>query len=409
MNFLRRLKIFTKNIIYIISTTEKVHTHAQEIKRFKQLYENHDKYINSHTSELQAIRESFQAYTKRLEEHNKHINNNTKRLEEHNKYINSHTNELKALRETMKEYPNKFTQIGLAHSELKNRYEQLEKQHLKDQNNLNSLKKELENYREIHSETERAMYHFVQKQLLSQSLIYHNKLESFMEKPTQEQANDFTKEYLDTYYLAFEDKFRGSRESILRRYEEYYNFVQNSPKVSLDIGCGRGEWVELLQDRGIDAQGVDLNSAMLQVGKDAGVQNLNEEDAFTFLENIPPNTYDLITAFHIIEHIPFEKLLVLLSQIKRVAKDGAVILLETPNPTNLQVAATHFYNDPTHLNPLPSRVMEFMLEYLGFTEVKTHHINPYAKEHHLDGDNKESQTLNKYLYGAQDYLLVAKV
>ena len=255
---------------------------------------------------------------------------------------------------------------------------------------------------------ERKMYHFVQKQFLAQSLLYHDKLQDLLSTPSEQKAHDLTKAYLESYYLAFEDKFRGSRDSILKRYEEYYRFVPNTPQNALDIGCGRGEWVELLQAKNINAHGVDLNSAMLGVAKDAGVQNLYDQDAFAFLQNTPPQSYDLITAFHIIEHIPFEKLLVLLSQIKRVAKEGATILLETPNPANLQVAANHFYNDPTHLNPLPHRVVEFMLEYLGFYEVKTHHINPYAKEHHLSTDTPEAKTLNRHLYSAQDYIITAK-
>lgn len=370
MSFFRRLRIFFKNIIYIISTTEQVYTTKTELEHLKKLLQNHNNYINSHTDQLQAFRE------------------------------------------TMQEYPKKFTQLGEAYSALKDRYEKSQKhaqeQYQKLENSLIALQEQIKHYEQIHRETERAMYHFVQKQLLAQSLLYHDKLEALMQNPTLQNANDFTKEYLDTYYLAFEDRFRGSRDSILKRYEEYYRFVPTTPQSALDIGCGRGEWVELLQAKGIDAHGVDLNAAMLQVAKDAGVQNLHEADAFAFLEAAPAQSYDLITAFHIIEHIPFEKLLLLLSQIKRVAREGATILLETPNPANLQVAATHFYNDPTHLNPLPSRVMEFMLEYLGFFEVKAHHINPYAKEHHLTPQTQEAKTLNCYLYSAQDYVLVAK-
>ena len=259
---------------------------------------------------------------------------------------------------------------------------------------------------QLHTEPE--IYHFIQKQFLAQSLLYHDKLQALLQNPTEQNAKDLTKEYLDSYYLAFEDKFRGSRESILARYEVYYRFVPNTPQKALDIGCGRGEWVELLQAKGIESHGVDLNSAMLGIAKDAGVQNLHDQDAFAFLEATPAQSYDLISAFHIIEHIPFEKLLLLLTQIKRVAKQGATILLETPNPANLQVAANHFYNDPTHLNPLPHRVMEFMLEYLGFYEVKTHHINPYPKEQHLSTNTPEASTLNRHLHSAQDYIITAK-
>jgi O-antigen chain-terminating methyltransferase len=377
MNFLKRLRIFFKNIVYIISTTEQIYTtkkdiqnQAQELLRIKNLLKNHDRYINGHTDQLQAFRD------------------------------------------TVKEFPQKFVQLGKAHTALKADYERSQLQNKEQlaglQEQLVKSQEKLSRYEEIHDNTQRAMYHFVQQRFLAQSLLYHDKLQTLLQSPTTQNAHDFTKEYLDTYYLAFEDRFRGSRNSILDRYAEYYRFVPNTPQNALDIGCGRGEWVELLQAKGINAHGVDRNTAMLQVAKDAGVQNLHDEDAFVFLQKHPAQSFDLITAFHIIEHIPFEKLLLLLSEIKRVAKEGATVLLETPNPANLQVAATHFYNDPTHLNPLPHRVMEFMLEYLGFFEVKTHHINPYADVHHLGTNTPEASTLNRYLFGAQDYIITAK-
>jgi O-antigen chain-terminating methyltransferase len=270
------------------------------------------------------------------------------------------------------------------------------------------FKKQHAIYEQTHNNTEHKMYHFVQKHLLAQSLIFQQKLQPLLEHPQAQEVANFSKTYLDAYYVAFENKFRGSRQSILKRYEEYYRFVPEKPDNALDIGCGRAEWVEILQSKNIQAHGVDLNTYMLEEGRANNVQNLHEADAIEFLRQTPSATYDLITAYHIIEHLQFQDLLVLLSEIKRVAKPNATILLETPNPANLQVAATHFYNDPTHLNPLPHRVVEFMLEYLGFHTITTHHINPYAQEHHLKNQTEEANTLNRYLYQAQDYLVEAR-
>jgi len=188
---------------------------------------------------------------------------------------------------------------------------------------------------------------------------------------------------MDDYYVAFEDKFRGSRPSILKRYIPYLKYIdpvlqniENKNIKALDIGCGRGEWLQLLQEKNIDAQGLDLNNSILNIAKQNGVKNLQKSDAISFLKKVKDNTYDIVTAFHIIEHIPYEKLFELLQEIKRVSKKDAIILLETPNPLNIEVGAYSFYMDPTHLNPLPAPNIKFMAEYIGFKNVTIDYINP---------------------------------
>lgn len=219
---------------------------------------------------------------------------------------------------------------------------------------------------------------------------------------------------LDNYYLKFENKFRGSRISILEKYKPYLNYIptlntQHPTLTALDIACGRAEWVQLLQEKNIEAYGVDLNNSMLKVGKSNGVKNLQKADAFDYLNSCKDSTFDLISAFHLIEHIPYEKLITLLQEIKRVSKPNATILLETPNPDNLLVASKNFYFDPTHLNPLPSDMMKFFLEYLGFVDVQVKFLHPMKEELHLTEDTQSAKLLNTLLYKEQDYLLVAKV
>lgn len=225
------------------------------------------------------------------------------------------------------------------------------------------------------------------------------KIDILEEKLKQQTQNPKPKNpQLDNFYVAFEDKFRGSRVSILKRYESYLKYIdpmldkkKASTVKSLDIGCGRGEWVELLQKRDIDASGIDMNKSILAVAKKNGVKNTHLSDATSYLKNIKDNTYDIVTAFHIIEHIPYEKLFELIQEIKRVSKKDAVILLETPNPKNLEVATYSFYLDPTHLNPLPAQNIKFMVEYIGFKEVSIEYINPSTSPQ-----------------DAKDYIIIAK-
>ena len=242
------------------------------------------------------------------------------------------------------------------------------------------------------------MHTQVTKHITNQALLFNNTIQDYLTTQPKLQVNDSklpTSFLLDDFYLSFENIFRGSRELISQRYQDYLKYLTPNIKTALDIGCGRAEWVELLQQNSIQSHGVDQNLAMLNIAKEKGIKNLNKSDAFEYLSTCQDNTFDLISAFHIIEHIPYEKLLTLLIEIKRVAIPNATILLETPNPQNLTVASYEFYKDPTHLNPLPAPVIKFMLEYIGFKEVVINYIHPLAKQ--------ESTPTS-----AQDYLIVAK-
>ena len=147
---------------------------------------------------------------------------------------------------------------------------------------------------------------------------------------------------------------------------------------------------------------------MLNVGRDAGVKNLQYVDIFDFLKSCKDNSFDLVSAFHIIEHIPYKQLFILLQEIKRISTPNATILLETPNPANLLVASYEFYKDPTHLNPLPSDVIKFMVEYIGFKDVKVDFLHPFPKTEHIKENSEVASKLNSYLYREQDYLIIAK-
>jgi O-antigen chain-terminating methyltransferase len=211
-------------------------------------------------------------------------------------------------------------------------------------------------------------------------------------------------------YLEFEASFRGSREMIRERLKSNLGYFRENAGVLsepvLDLGCGRGEWLQLLKEENIPAIGVDTNTAMIQCCTDAGLEAY-VGDALQYLAGLPAHSLAGLTAFHIIEHLPLEVFIRLIDEARRVVRPGGVVLFETPNPENLIVGACNFYIDPTHRNPLPPALVAFLLKARGFERVEIDRRHPADPALLLQG-NDEAITgpLNRLLFGAQDYAAI---
>jgi len=177
------------------------------------------------------------------------------------------------------------------------------------------------------------------------------------------------------FYKKFEDKHRGSRELIKSRLKNYLPFIQPlkehySNSQAIDLGCGRGEWLELLNEiGGFDAHGVDLDATMLEVCE-AHKLKFQQQDALACLKSLEDESQTIVTGFHLAEHIPFEDLQELVKQAFRVLKPAGLLILETPNPENLVVGTVDFYMDPTHKQPIPPYLLAFIPDYTGFQQTK---------------------------------------
>lgn len=176
------------------------------------------------------------------------------------------------------------------------------------------------------------------------------------------------------FYRAFENRFRGARTVIRARLESYLPFIEPLKQVSdkmeaVDLGCGRGEWLQFLGDEGFQAQGVDLDEGMLASCRKRGLK-ARKGDALEFLREMPDESQVIVSGFHIAEHLPFPQLQRLVRQAHRVLIPGGLLVLETPNPENFRVSTLSFYTDPTHLNPLPPDLLSFLTEYTGFKRNK---------------------------------------
>lgn len=176
------------------------------------------------------------------------------------------------------------------------------------------------------------------------------------------------------FYHAFETNFRGTREEIRQRLEVYAPFVQpiieqNASSRGLDLGCGRGEWLELMRDTGLSVHGVDLDEGMLQ---DCIERKLSVEktEAVAYLRSLPSASLDVVSGFHIAEHLPFGELQALISESFRVLRPGGLLILETPNAENISVGTLTFHMDPTHVRPLPPGLLSFLPTLVGFSRVK---------------------------------------
>ncbi|HJP97618.1 MAG TPA: methyltransferase domain-containing protein [Rhodanobacteraceae bacterium] len=186
---------------------------------------------------------------------------------------------------------------------------------------------------------------------------------------------------LDSFYVALEDRFRGSSELIASRCEVYVPIIQLAVERAhggpvLDIGCGRGEWLKVLGERGLEARGIDLNETMVLECQAAGL-DVREADAMAHLSGLADASVAAVTGMHIIEHIPFPFLIQLFDHVFRVLKPGGVVVFETPNPENLDVGACSFYTDPTHLHPLPPSLTEYTAQARGFDRVEIRRLSEY--------------------------------
>ena len=212
----------------------------------------------------------------------------------------------------------------------------------------------------------------------------------------------------DDFYRAFEDKFRGSRELIQSRLSVYLPFIHPLKGITenargVDLGCGRGEWLEILDREGFDATGIDLDEGMLQSCEQLKL-NAHKAEAIEYLGSLPNHSVAIISAFHMVEHIPFGAPQKLAQHALRVLVPGGLLIMETPNPENLHVGAHTFYYDPTHQRPIPPLLLGFLPEHYGFARTK---VLGLQQDPRLDADQAPS-LMNVLTGPSPDYAVVAQ-
>lgn len=175
-------------------------------------------------------------------------------------------------------------------------------------------------------------------------------------------------------YSRFAERFRGSDEEIRRKLEFYRPFFAGHDNV-LDIGCGRGEFLEVMRDANVTSRGIDLSPESVAQCREKGLE-AEVADMFTYLTEQPDGEFDGIMSSQVVEHLAPHRVAEMINLCGRKLRRGGVLAIETPNPECLAIFATYFYLDPTHTRPMPHQYLQFCMEEAGFTGFEVHQLSP---------------------------------
>ncbi len=183
---------------------------------------------------------------------------------------------------------------------------------------------------------------------------------------------------IDSYkYVGFEDQFRGSRDQIRARLEAYLPYFEGASDV-LDVGCGRGEFLDLLREHDIRGRGLDLNHEMVEVCRTRGL-TADEGDALGHLEGLPDQSLGGLLAAQVVEHLDPGYLMQMLDAAYHKLRPGSTIILETINPACWYAFFESYIRDVTHVRPLHPDTLKYLMLSSGFQKVDIHYSAPYPE------------------------------
>ena len=225
-------------------------------------------------------------------------------------------------------------------------------------------------------------------------------------------------------YVGFEDQFRGSSEEISRRLADYVEVFAGQSDV-VDVGCGRGEFLELLHARGISARGIDLNQAMVEASRARGL-SVECSDALSYLTTLADESIGGLFAAQVVEHLAPDYLGALLETAAHKTRPGGLIVLETINPACWLAFFESYIRDLTHVRPLHPETLQYLVRVNGFHDVRVEFKSPVADAARLQpivvpdqempatlGEvvqafNENVAKLNARLFTFQDYAVIGR-
>ena len=210
--------------------------------------------------------------------------------------------------------------------------------------------------------------------------------------------------FQDIDWLKFAEKFRGTEAAIKERQQMYVSRFQADQPV-LDIGCGRGEMLEVFREAGIRGRGIDLNEDSVALCLSKGLE-AERADLFAYSSALPDASLGGVVCCQVVEHLPPERLPEMIRLLHAKLRAGALLAIETPNPECLAIFATHFYLDPTHRHPIPPALMSFYLEEAGFGRIEVKRLSPAIETMPALAELPEG--FRKEFFGGLDYSVFAR-
>jgi len=212
-------------------------------------------------------------------------------------------------------------------------------------------------------------------------------------------------EHPDIDWMGFAEQFRGSEEHIREHQKCYVARFAGAHGQVLDIGCGRGEFLEAAKAAGLAARGIDQSHECVVLCRSKGLE-VEQADMFAYLESLADGSLGGAYCSQVVEHLPpvaVPHLVKLLSQKLRL---DALVAIETPNPECLAIFATHFYMDPTHTRPVPAALLRFYLESAGFGSVEIERLTPAVDS--MPSLAELPSGVRETFFGGLDYAIFAR-
>jgi SAM-dependent methyltransferase len=211
-------------------------------------------------------------------------------------------------------------------------------------------------------------------------------------------------------YETFESRFRPE-ESVRERQQAYVEALRGRSRV-VDLGCGRGELVAMLNEAGISAYGVEIDPDFVELLEERGIEVV-AEDAVAHLTKLEPGAVDGVVASHLVEHLPAAGVSQLVSLAAEKLAGEGLLIVETPNPESLVAGSVNFHRDLTHVRPIHPDTLAFLCESAGFSDVEIRRLSPVPDDERLPTPSAEPLAeivgrLNELLYGYQDYAVVGR-
>ena len=209
-------------------------------------------------------------------------------------------------------------------------------------------------------------------------------------------------------YFAYESRMRGSTESVRGRQQPYVEDFREAAPV-LDLGCGRGEFLALLREAGVDARGIDLDADMVAYARGEGL-DVEQAGALEHLESLEDGSLGGIFAAQVLEHLPGPAVARLLELAVAKLRPGGLLVAETINPLS-PLALRNYFADLTHAQPLVPETLELLARQAGFVSVETRFLNePERKLVEPDDATiaENVRRLNELLFAPLDYAVLAR-